>query len=103
MPIILTLTPNPAVDISTSVDRVEPVRKLRCSGEGRDPGGGGINVARVASRLGARAVAIYPAGGLIGQRLASLVQGEGVESVVVPIQGETREDLTVLDETTHEE
>ncbi|MES2896861.1 MAG: 1-phosphofructokinase family hexose kinase [Pseudomonadota bacterium] len=103
MPIVVTLTPNPAVDISTSVVRVEPVRKLRCSGESRDPGGGGINVARVASRLGARAVAIYPAGGFTGQRLESLVQGEGVESVVVPVQGETREDLTVLDETTHEE
>lgn len=103
MPIVLTLTPNPAVDISTSVARVEPARKLRCSGESRDPGGGGLNVARVASRLGARAVAIYPTGGLVGQRLESLVQREGVESVVVPIQGETREDLTVLDETTHEE
>ena len=103
MAIVLTLTANPAVDISTSVVRVEPTRKLRCSAESRDPGGGGINVARVAHRLGARAVAIYPAGGLVGQRLELLVRGEGFESVVVPIQGETREDVTVLDETTHEE
>lgn len=103
MPIVLTLTPNPAVDISTSVARVEPTRKLRCSAESRDPGGGGLNVARVAGRLGSRAVAIYPAGGLVGQRLESLVRSEGVESVVVPVQGETREDLTVLDETTREE
>ncbi|TAJ73922.1 MAG: 1-phosphofructokinase family hexose kinase [Phenylobacterium sp.] len=103
MPIVLTLTANPAVDISTSVARVEPTRKLRCSAESRDPGGGGINVARVTGRLGARSVAIYPAGGLVGQRLESLVRREGVESVVVPVQGETREDLTVLDETTHEE
>jgi len=103
MPIVLTLTANPAVDISTSVARVEPTRKLRCSAESRDPGGGGLNVARVVHRLGARAVAIYPAGGLVGQRLESLVRSEGVESVVVPVQGETREDLTVLDETTREE
>lgn len=103
MPTVLTLTPNPAVDVSTSVDRVEPTRKLRCSAESRDPGGGGLNVARVAGRLGARAVAIYPTGGLVGQRLEGLVRREGVESRVVPIGGETREDVTVLDETTHEE
>ena len=44
---IVTLTMNPAIDLSTSVDRVVPVRKLRCEGLRRDPGGGGINVARV--------------------------------------------------------
>lgn len=103
MALILTLTPNPAIDISTSVGRVEPVRKLRCHAGGRDPGGGGINVARVAGRLGAEAVAIYPSGGFSGRQLEELVAREGVESVVVPVRGETREDFTVLDETTREE
>ena len=53
MPEIVTLTINPAIDIFVNVDRVEPTRKLRCSPPKRDPGGGGINVARVAHRLGA--------------------------------------------------
>ena len=103
MALILTLTPNPAIDVSTSVSRVEPVRKLRCGVPSRDPGGGGLNVARVASRLGATVVAIYPSGGFTGQELETLVRREGVESLVVPVSGETREDFTVLDETTHEE
>lgn len=103
MTLILTLTPNPAIDISMSVARVEPVRKLRCQAGSRDPGGGGINVARVVSRLGATAAAIYPCGGFAGQQLDQLVRREGVESVVVPIHGETREDFTVLDESSREE
>ena len=38
---ILTLTLNPTIDVSTSVDRIAPVHKLRCGPARRDPGGGG--------------------------------------------------------------
>jgi 6-phosphofructokinase 2 len=41
MELIVTLTPNPAIDISTSVDEIVPIRKLRCAEARRDPGGGG--------------------------------------------------------------
>jgi|WetSurMetagenome_2_1015567.scaffolds.fasta_scaffold05269_6 6-phosphofructokinase 2 len=98
MPKILTLTMNPAVDMSTSTERVEPTRKLRCHSGRQDPGGGGVNVARVARRLGAEVTAIYPAGGLVGKLLTELIDQEGLESIVVPVQGETRVDFTVMDE-----
>ena len=39
---IVTVTMNPAIDISTSVAEVAPYRKLRCTPIRRDPGGGGI-------------------------------------------------------------
>ena len=99
MPVVVTLTLNPALDVSTSTPRVEPDRKLRCTAGRRDPGGGGINVARVAHRLGARTLAIFPSGGLTGQMLERLVEAEGVGSLPVPVSGETREDVTVLDES----
>ena len=51
---IVTLTINPAVDISTSVKKMQPFTKMRCAQAHRDPGGGGINVARVLKRLGDR-------------------------------------------------
>ena len=57
---IVTLTPNPAVDISTSVEKIVPVNKLRCTTQLRDPGGGGVNVARVVKRLGGDVVAVSP-------------------------------------------
>jgi 6-phosphofructokinase 2 len=100
---VVTLTLNPAIDLSTATDRVEPVRKLRCAPGRRDPGGGGINVARVVSRLGGEVKAIYPVGGEIGRALERLVEGEGVASLAVPIAGETREDVTVFDESRGEQ
>lgn len=97
MPGVLTLTMNPAIDLSTSAERVEPIRKLRCAEGRRDPGGGGINVARVIRRLGGEASALFPAGGLTGELLRRLVEAEGAPELAVPVSGETREDVTVLD------
>jgi 6-phosphofructokinase 2 len=94
---IVTLTLNPALDLSTTIEEMRPFSKLRCSGERRDAGGGGINVARVATRLGASPLAIFPAGGPIGRYLADIVAAEGVRSLVIPIQGNTREDVTVTE------
>ncbi len=103
MPRIVTLTMNPAIDVSTSAECVEPTRKLRCRMGRRDAGGGGLNVARVARRLGADVTAIYPVGGLVGQMLRQLVDEEGIDSVTVPILGQTREDVSVVDESTREQ
>lgn len=47
---IVTATPNPSIDVSTAVDRVEPDRKLRCDQPVREPGGGGLKVARAIAR-----------------------------------------------------
>ncbi|HKS85927.1 MAG TPA: 1-phosphofructokinase family hexose kinase [Pseudolabrys sp.] len=100
---IVTLTINPAIDIFVNVARVEPTRKMRCSAPKRDPGGGGINVARVAHRLGSKVVAIFPTGGAIGKLLHRLVEREGIESLVIPSHVETRENFTAYEETTGEQ
>jgi 6-phosphofructokinase 2 len=97
---IVTLTINPAVDIFVNVDHVEPTKKLRCSTPKRDPGGGGINVARVAHRLGSTVTAIYPVGGAIGKLLHRLVEREGIDSVVTPSHVETRENFTAYETET---
>ncbi len=100
---IVTLTMNPAVDLSTSVKKMVPFTKMRCTSGHRDPGGGGINVARVLKRLGIDATAIYPAGGMTGQLLKTLVEREAVRSILIPVQNETREDVTAFDETAREQ
>ena len=100
MPDIVTITINPAIDIFVNVDRVEPTKKMRCSSPKRDPGGGGINVARVAHRLGGSVAAIYPIGGAIGKLLQRLVEREGIDSVVTPSHVETRENFTAYEEET---
>ena len=97
MPDIVTLTINPAIDIFVSVDHVVPTLKLRCSAPKRDPGGGGINVARVVHRLGSDVIAIYPVGGAIGKLLQRLVEREGIDSIVTPSHVETRENFTAFE------
>jgi 6-phosphofructokinase 2 len=96
---IVTLTMNPALDITTSVDRVRPTDKLRCRGARHDPGGGGINVARVAHALGASAAAVFPAGGPPGQVVADLLAAARVPFHRVRIGGRTRESFTVNEES----
>lgn len=100
---LLAFTLNPSIDISTAVDRVLPGRKLRCEQERIYPGGGGVNVARVAARLGADVELIYPAGGATGQLLRRLIDREAIPNIAIPLDEETREDFTVLETTTGEE
>ena len=60
---VVTLTMNPALDESTSVEYVIPDRKLRCQAPTYEPGGGGINVARAIRKLGEYALACFPVAG----------------------------------------
>ena len=92
---IITFTPNPAVDVTSGVPRMADGVKLRCEPALREPGGGGINAARVVAELGAGAVAVHTSGGATGRALCAMVADAGVESAVVTIGGETRESFTV--------
>ncbi len=96
---ILTITPNPSLDITTSVPNVQPDRKLRCALPTSEAGGGGINVARVARRLGADVAAVFPLGGPVGHTVKSRLAIEGVTHIGVPVDGETRMSFTVEDRT----
>lgn len=100
MPQVVTLTPNPAIDLSTSVERIVPARKLRCTPQRRDPGGGGVNVARVVKRFGGDVEAILPIGGFTGQLLYRLIDDEGIPNRVIRVEAETREDFSVSERST---
>jgi 6-phosphofructokinase 2 len=100
MAAIVTLTMNPALDIATSTERVEPTHKLRCSMPRYDPGGGGINVARAAHALGGDAIAIFPAGGAAGEMIQYMLEQQGVRHHAIAISGFTRESLAVEERQT---
>jgi 6-phosphofructokinase 2 len=97
------VTMNPALDLSTSTGRVVPTHKIRCEAPQRHPGGGGVNVARVVHRLGARCAALYPSGGASGQVFQQLLDEEGVASICVSVSGETRESFSVKELATQNE
>lgn len=98
MAAIVTLTMNPALDVTTATAEIRPGDKLRCATPRNEPGGGGINVARVVAALGGDAIALFPAGGPAGATLCGLLRTGGVAFTSVPIEGATRESFTV-DET----
>lgn len=98
---ILTVAVNPAVDLSTRVERMLANRKLRCAGAHVEPGGGGINVSRVIRSFGGRSTAFVALGGPTGRTLRELMEHEDLDVVEFPIAGHTRQNVTV-DETAHE-
>ncbi|MCU7549162.1 1-phosphofructokinase family hexose kinase [Chitinophagaceae bacterium LB-8] len=100
---ILTVTFNPAIDKSTTIESLAPEKKLRCSAPNFEPGGGGINVARAIKKLGGDAKAIFPAGGHTGIFLTELLVKEGVPVQSIKVQSFTRENLIVLDTSNNQQ
>lgn len=100
---IVTLTMNPALDITTTVEQIHPTSKIRCGEARYDPGGGGINVARVAHVLGASVSAVLPVGGATGGRIARLVEDAGVPYRKVDINESSRENFTVNERSSGEQ
>ena len=94
---ILTLTPNPALDLTYLVDEVRVhgehrVREVRAAA-----GGKGLNVARVLAALGVEASCAGPLGGGVGQELRELLEPvRGIRQVWTPISGITRRTVTVV-------
>lgn len=95
---IVTLTVNPALDVSTTTETVMPEHKMRCGPSRVDPGGGGVNVSRVIERLGGHSTAIYAVGGATGQAYRQLLEAEGIIGRAIGIGGSTRQNVTI-DET----
>lgn len=95
---VATLTLNPCVDKTCSVARVVADSKLEVNEVREYPGGGGINVARVITRLGGDALALWSSGGDTGQRLKRMLDAEGVSHEPIPIQDTVRENLIVEDD-----
>lgn len=100
---IVTLTMNPALDVSSTVDRVVSEHKLRCGPSRFDPGGGGVNVSRAIRNLGGSSIAVYPLGGPTGQAYRGFLEAAGIIGRVITIAGNTRESFTVDETTTGEQ
>lgn len=100
---IATLTLNPTIDLAYEVERLQPIHKMRARRETVDPGGGGINVARVAARLGAGVEALYLSGGVTGATLDALLKRHCVGCVRLSIAGDTRISTAIYAHDTEQE
>lgn len=97
---IITITLNPAIDKTTSTEKVVPEKKLRCAYPTFEPGGGGINVSRALAHMGSESLAMYFAGGYSGNFFTELLVKENIPSLVIPIKGNTRTNIIVVDKST---
>jgi 6-phosphofructokinase 2 len=89
--LVATFTLNPALDDRATVDRIVPDEKLRCYDVQTDPGGGGVNVARVLQRLEHPCRALWSRAGATGDQYGSLLEGEGLDHLAIPCdRGDTR-------------
>lgn len=92
-----TITLNPSLDLTCTVQDFHFDDTNRALHVDREPGGSGINVSRVASRLGHPTVALGFLGGHTGQEVAELLEAEGIRTWMVTIPGITRTNPIVQD------
>jgi len=95
---ILTVTPNPAIDLTYRVAALEPGETHRVAAPAARAGGKGLNVARVVAQTGGAAFALTTAGGAPGLRLADDLEAAGLPSELVPVSSPTRSSVAIVDE-----
>ncbi len=94
---ILTLTPNPSLDLAYELDILSRGEVQRSNAFSVEAGGKGINVSRnlVANGLESRAIA--PVGGPSGEQFLSLLEESGIELVRVPVSGAIRMNVNIVE------
>src|SRR4051812_11569472 len=98
---IVTITMNPAVDKSTTIEKLIPEKKLRCTEMVVEAGGGGINVSKAIKKLGGESLAIFPVGGINGQILENNLTELGIQYHPLKTGIETRENFVVTETSTN--
>jgi len=98
---VITLTVNPALDKSALVDGLVPEQKLSCYSIRTQPGGGGINISRILSRLQTESTCFFTSGGDNGKYLESLLSKEDLNFTGISVKEATRENLSVSDTRTN--
>ncbi len=97
-PTIVTVTLNPTLDKTLSVPQLRPGAVHRAQVLRQDLGGKGINVSRALRALGLHSKIVAFLGGRTGQAMRSGLLEAGFDVHWVEVEGETRQNITLLDE-----
>jgi 1-phosphofructokinase len=96
--VIITVTLNPTLDKTLSVAALRPGEVHRARFVRQDIGGKGINVSRALRALGVDSMPIGFLGGATGRAMRDGLAAQGYDARFVEVPGETRQNLTLLDE-----
>jgi 6-phosphofructokinase 2 len=94
---IATVTLNPSLDRTVTVEELVVDEANRWTSLRRDPGGKGINVSRVIHELGGETVAYGLIGGIDGEALKHLLKQHEVPFDFTSIKGEIRSNFIITD------
>lgn len=94
---IITVTLNPALDKTIQVPNFQVDEVCRVTEARLDPGGKGINIAKVIHALGGNSVAVGIAGGAAGEYIRDQLDTIGIRNDLVFSRRETRTNLKVVD------
>ncbi|MDA3642607.1 1-phosphofructokinase family hexose kinase [Saccharopolyspora indica] len=95
---IITVTPNPALDVSYRVAQLNPGRSHRVRDVHERAGGKGLNVSRVLHGQGIRTLVVAPVGGAHGDAIREDLDAAGIEHLLLPVPGPTRRTIAVVAE-----
>lgn len=95
---IITITPNPALEEAYSTEEFRPGRWFRACGVERSPGGRGVNVSLILKQLGYDSVAMGFLAGYSGEAIREDLQLRGISTNFVQIKGENRTNTFIRDE-----
>lgn len=93
MAAILTLTLNPALDVTYLLDELCPHQVNKVRDKWEDPGGKGINVSKVLAALGKESLCWTLLGGSIGRHILELLRLQSFTVRSVSIAGPTRQNI----------
>ena len=94
---ILTLTPNPSLDLTYELDALARGAVQRAGSVSVEAGGKGINVSRGLVGNGVASKAVAPVGGPSGEQFLSLLGASEVEVVRVPVSGPVRINTSIAE------
>jgi tagatose 6-phosphate kinase len=94
--VIITVTPNAALDLTYEVDELKPHQSHRVRTVHQRAGGKGVNVASVLAVMGHEVIAIAFAGGLTGAQIQADLGMRGIPHRLVDCEGESRRTINVV-------
>ena len=98
MALVVTVTPNAALDHTLYVDELRPGRRHRVQSEHAQAGGKGVNVARVLAALGVAVRSVVILGGETGHAIHRDLERARLAPVVIPAPGESRTCIEILED-----
>ncbi len=93
---ILTVTPNAALDITYEVDELVPHQSHRVTAVRQRAGGKGLNVASVLTRMGDPVIATGLVGGGVGDEFRADLAARGVAARFIEYGGSSRRTVNVV-------